>query len=122
MTDSCDTCISKCCIRPGAPPTTKVSLDRFINGPANMGDYCEHYALDTEKCMIWGTPEFPKNCRTYICHFRHFTDNERKTIASVVYDGTPCHGCGVKWYLKTSDTGRLCEICGKKWQINEPST
>ena len=85
MIDSCAECKTNCCkIGPG--PYRIVSPREYVERFGDLPSYnTECAALDSksERCTLWGTPEFPEECKTYICHVRSFSKSELSEIRRV---------------------------------------
>ena len=84
MIDNCHDCKTKCC-QSGPGPHELVTPQHYL---INYGEF-ENYnkkcsAFMDEKCSLWGSPEMPLECRTFVCTFRSFTKPELSKIAELL--------------------------------------
>ena len=82
MFKSCEECTMKCC-KMGEGPYEPVTFHKWYYGSKPHERYnrvCENFDLDTEKCKVWGTEEFPIECEIYVCSNRVFSEEELEYI------------------------------------------
>ena len=84
MINSCKDCKSVCC-KTGPGPYDALPPREYLD---NFGDISAYntkcMALSNEGgCNLWGTPQFPIECRVYVCQTRSFTKKELSDIEHV---------------------------------------
>lgn len=121
MIKSCSDCTNVCC-RTGAGPYKLLSPNDYLENFGTSESYnTQCAALDkNNKCSIWGTKEFPTECRTHVCSNRSFTRKELLAMDRVDHE-RDCSKCGASYilsYIKNNQWRYECENCGYKyaWQ------
>lgn len=117
LVTSCKDCKTVCC-KTGPGPHRKKTPEEYLENFGTVEAYnTKCMALGEDNlCTLWGTPDFPVECRTYICQSRYFSHEELKTINQVDED-FECTNCGMQWVLGKfvgSDWIHECENCGMK--------
>lgn len=124
MIKSCRQCQKKCC-KTGPGPYKKLPPEEYLENFGHTDAYntqCEALT-DNGMCSIWKSPEFPIECRTYVCQSREYSQEELDTIENVIED-MECLKCERPYVLITGDGkdsdgnpwySYECEGCGYEW-------
>ena len=85
MIDSCKDCKSICC-KTGPGPFEELEPEDYLDNFGTTDSYnTKCSALDKDdKCELWGTSDFPLECRTYVCQNRSFSKEELDTLNKLV--------------------------------------
>ena len=94
MIKSCLECTNKCCfVGPG--PYEALPAEEYLENFGTTESYntkCESLG-DDGLCKLWGTPDFPQECRTYVCQTREYSEAEMR-------------------HIDAFDEERECDMCG----------
>lgn len=136
MIKSCSECKVKCC-KTGPGPYEVLPPEEYLENFGTTDAYntkCQELKPNG-MCGIWGTPDFPLECRTYVCQTRKYSKEELDHIDAFQED-LECETCGsaliyakeVKDSVDDDHTvGRtwtlICETCGQtdEWQLTKAS-
>ena len=118
MIKSCKDCSGVCC-KTGPGPHEAIPPHDYLGSFGGTYVYnkkCDRLS-DDNKCGLWGTKDFPEECRVYVCQNRQFTKRELHLIDNVV--NIECENCGCEWGIgEYKDDGDIyvnsCEVCGWK--------
>ena len=110
MINNCADCKQKCC-QTGPGPHKLLSPEDYLENFNTVESYnTKCAALDNNgNCSVWGTNDFPIECRTHVCTNRSFTERELSDIENV-FD-RECSNCNASYVLMLENDGRFTEYC-----------
>jgi len=120
MISSCKDCTNTCC-KVGPGPYHSVRPEEYLEDFGEAAAYnTKCLALSNDNtCTLWGTPQFPHECRVYVCQNRSYTKEEIEDIDKV--EEWECSECESAWmYVDNEPDGSniyTCPSCGyvAKW-------
>jgi hypothetical protein len=115
MIKSCADCKTRCC-KTGPGPYTKLSAQDYLEVFGETEGYntrCENLS-NSGKCRVWGTKDFPVECRIYVCQTRSYSAKEINAIKKIT-DEEVCISCRTPWVIDHGRNNYECENCGSEW-------
>jgi len=123
MIRTCKSCKNVCC-KTGPGRYRLVDPATYLENFGTSEAYnTKCMALDhKDRCRLWGTKDFPQECRTYVCQSRSYSLAELAKIESV--EDRKCPQCGCEWMLYAEVDSKIiesCEACGHAgiWRFTE---
>ena len=120
LVKSCSECKQICC-KHGPGPYKLLTPEAYLENYNTTDAYNTQCAALTKdgRCSVWGTADFPIECRTHVCTNRIFTSIELSTIDCV--DERVCEQCGASYTLLfegANDNEYIveCESCGYEYK------